>query len=107
MVANKKTIHRLQHLEDFYRKGYRSDVIDRSIDKIISLEKISAQRDERDLQEKLRKFEARYQLASEEFYDRFRKGELGDAADFVEWSVFYEMWESVHERLKIFATELV
>jgi len=32
---------------------------------------------------------------------------LGDAADFVEWSVFYEMWESVHERLKIFATELV
>jgi hypothetical protein len=106
MAANDRTIHRLQYLEDFYRQGYRSDVIDRSIDKIISLEKTIAQRDEQDLQAKLRKFETKYQLASEEFYGRFRKGELGDAADFVEWSVFYEMWESVHERLKILETEM-
>jgi len=106
MVANDRTIHRLQHLGDFYRQGYRSDIIDRSIDKIISLEKTVAQRDEQDLQAKLRKFEAKYHLSSEEFYGRFRKGELGDAADFVEWSVFYEMWESVHERLKILETEM-
>ncbi len=105
MVASERTINRLQHLEGFYRQGYRSDIIDRSLDKIISLEKTAAQRDEQDLQAKLRKFEAKYELTTEEFYSRFRKGELGDAMDFVEWSVYYEMWESVHERLKILEAE--
>ncbi|OFZ18289.1 MAG: hypothetical protein A2Z20_11625 [Bdellovibrionales bacterium RBG_16_40_8] len=106
MTASEQTINRLQHLENFYRRGYRSDIIDRSIDKIIALEKIAAQRDKLDLQEKLRKFEEKYQLSSEDFYSKFRKGEMGDALDFVEWSVFYEMWESVHERLKILEAEL-
>jgi len=40
-------------------------------------------------------------MPSEDFYRRFRAGKLGDAADFVEWSVFYEMWESVRERLEV------
>jgi hypothetical protein len=47
-----------------------------------------------DLENRLRMFEAQYQMSSEEFYPRFRSGELGDAMDFFEWSVFYEMWNA-------------
>lgn len=45
-----------------------------------------------DLENRLKNFESQYQMSSENFYQRFRSGELGDSMDFFEWSVFYEMW---------------
>lgn len=101
MTTKERTLERLQYLESLYRRGYLSEVIDRSLDKIIVLEKDSARRELVNLQNRLRAFEAKYQRTSEDFYRCFRAGELGDAADFVEWSVFYEMWESVRERLEV------
>jgi hypothetical protein len=41
-----------------------------------------------DLRERLQAFETRYQLSSEDFYRRFHAGEMVDAMDVVEWSVF-------------------
>jgi len=101
MATNDKTVDRLQHLEALYRQGYRSDVIDRSLDKIIALERAAARREYADLRERLQVFETRYQMSSEDFYRRFQSGDMGDAMDVVEWSVFYEMWESVRARLAL------
>lgn len=106
MATNDKTMARLQYLETLYRQGYRRDTIDRSLDKIISLERATARRAWTDLQERLRTFEMRYQMTSEDFYRRFRAGELGDAMALVEWSIFYDMWESVRARLAKFETDL-
>jgi hypothetical protein len=47
-----------------------------------------------DLENHLKIFEAQYQMSSENFYQRFRAGELGDVMDFFEWSVFYEIWSA-------------
>ncbi len=105
MTTKEKTLSRLRHFENLYRRGYQSDVVDRSLDKIVALERAAAQRELAELQERLQAFEAQYQMPSAEFYRRFRAGELGDAMDFVEWSVFYEMWESVRERLQVLAAE--
>ena len=44
-----------------------------------------------DLEDRLRKFEEKYQMRSQEFYQRFQAGELGDSADFFEWNTYYEM----------------
>jgi hypothetical protein len=44
-----------------------SDVIDRSLDKSIALERVAAQRELADLQECLQAFETRYQMPLEEF----------------------------------------
>ena len=104
MAANDKTMNRLQYLEALYRQGHRSDVIDRSLEKIIALERAAAHRELAELQERLRTFETRYQMPSEDFYQRFRSGELGDAMDMVEWGIFYEMWESVRARLAMIET---
>jgi hypothetical protein len=76
-----------------------------SLDKVLALEKEAARRELKELQERLQAFEAQYQLSSQEFYQRFRVGELGDAVDFVEWSIFYEMEESVRERLEALEAE--
>jgi hypothetical protein len=48
---------------------------------------------------RLSTYEQRYGMASDEFYRRFRSGELGDAFDFVEWSIFLEMYQAAEKRL--------
>jgi hypothetical protein len=40
-------------------------------------------------------------MESADFYQRFRAGELGDEMDFVEWSVFYEMYQALLQRLEM------
>lgn len=54
-----------------------------------------------ELEAELNKFETQYQMGSEEFYRRFKNGELGDDIDFVEWSSFYKMKLSLEKRLEV------
>ncbi|MEA5620416.1 hypothetical protein VB711_21595 [Cronbergia sp. UHCC 0137] len=53
-----------------------------------------------ELENDLQVFEQKYQLSSNDFYRQFKTGELGDDVDFVEWSVFYQMWSDLHLRLR-------
>ena len=101
MDAAVRTLSKLQTLEQLYRQGLRSEVIDRAIDKLLAAEIERAQAERRDLEARLADYEKRYHMLSEEFYRRFRAGELGDGMDFVEWSVFYEMHQAILERLKV------
>jgi hypothetical protein len=105
MAVKATTLGKLHHLETLYRQGYRSDVVDQSLDKFMAVERATAQRELAHLEQRLKSFEVQYQMSSDDFYLRFRAGELGDAADFVEWSVFYEMRKSVQERLRLLESE--
>jgi hypothetical protein len=42
-----------------------------------------------------------YKLSSGDFYRQFQAGELGDEADFFEWSAFYQMWLSIQKQLNL------
>lgn len=44
-------------------------------------------------------YESKYGLKSDEFYQQFRAGKMGDDMDFVEWSVFCDMREATQRRL--------
>lgn len=101
MSAAVRTLSRLQGLERLYRQGFQSEVVDRVIDKLLTTEIGHARTERRDLKARLADYEKRHQLSSKEFYRRFRAGELGDEMDFVEWSVFYEMYQAILERLKV------
>jgi hypothetical protein len=105
MAVAEKTLDRLQHLEFLYRQGYQSEIIDLSVEKILDLERTQAQRELAELQFRLEAYEHQYKMTSQEFIKRFERGELGDNAEFVEWSVFYDMWKTVHERLKVLEEE--
>lgn len=39
----------------------------------------------------MKQFEERYQMSSENFYQRFQAGELEDTIDFFEWNTYYEI----------------
>jgi hypothetical protein len=44
-----------------------------------------------DLEDRLKRFEEKYQILSKDFYRQFQAGEFGDSADFFEWNTYYEM----------------
>lgn len=101
MKAAIRTLDKLWSLEQLYRQGFQSEVIDRAIDKLLATETERAFAEQRDLEARLSAYEEQFNMSSEEFYRRFRAGELGDGIDFVEWSVFYEMYQAILERLEV------
>jgi len=101
MEAAIRTLDKLRSIEQLYRQGFRSEVIDRAIDKLLAAEAERALVEQRDLEARLSAYEGQFNMSSEEFYRRFRAGELGDEMDFVEWSVFYEMYQAILQRLEV------
>ena len=101
MAIDAQTLTQIQSLEWLYRSGYRSETVDTTINKLVTMERVHAARELARLDETLHKFEAQYQLSSQEFYHRFRAGAMGDEADFFEWSAFYQMWLSTREQLDL------
>lgn len=61
--------------------------------------------EKKDLEKRLASYEAQYGMDSADFYRRFRAGELGDEMDFVEWSVFYEVYQALLEKVKLLGAE--
>lgn len=99
-----QTLDKLRVLERLYRQGVWSEVFDRTIDKLLAIEVEQALAEKADLEKRLATYEAQYGMNSTDFYRRFRAGELGDEIDFVEWSVFYEMYQALLERLEVLRT---
>ena len=105
MSASMRTLSRIRSLERLYQDGYRSRVIDATIDKLIAMESMALERELSDLEERLHAFEEQYHLVSDDFHARFRAGEMGDSADMFEWSAFYQMRGSVLKRLETLRSE--
>lgn len=99
MAVNISTLDKLHRIEVFYRQGFQSELIDRVLDKLLEQEEERAERATLELQQRLRAYEQQYQLATEEFYRQYEAGQLGDSADFMEWSSFYDMWQSSQQYL--------
>ena len=104
MTTNTQFLEQLGVLNSLYQKGYHSELIERSLAKIIDLERSHAMKQATELQAKLQAYETQYQMSSNRFYEQFIAGELGDSMDFVEWSAFYDMWQSVQARLSVLQT---
>lgn len=99
MTMETGTVDRLQSLIRLYHEGYRSPTIDHAVVKLIALEIEHARVELQRLEARLLAYEQRYSMSSDEFYRRFRTGELGDDMDFVEWSVFWDMAQATRRRL--------
>lgn len=106
MNVTVRTLEKLRGLESLYRQGFRSDVVDQTIDKLLKLEIARARQEQQDLESRLSSYEEQYQMSSEAFYRRFHAGELGDAMDFVEWDVFCEMYQAILERVEMLGVSI-
>ncbi len=54
-----------------------------------------------DLETRVKQYENQYPMSSEEFSPRFRSGELGDAMDYFEWNVYYEMLLAARKEISL------
>lgn len=99
MAINISTLDKLHRIEAFYRQGFQSELIERALDKLLEQEGARAEQETKELQQGLRSFEQQYQLTTEEFYRQYEAGKLGDSADFMQWSSFYDMWRSSQQYL--------
>ncbi len=43
------------------------------------------------IQARIQGYEQQYNMSTEEFYDRFLTGELGDSSDYMDWAGSYEI----------------
>ncbi len=105
MSTQASTLDKLHRLESLYRQGYQSDIVNRTLDKIITLEKAKICQELSAIEIHLEAFEREYQMPSTDFHQRFCAGELGDAADFFEWSAFYGMAKNLRQRLQMLEIE--
>lgn len=90
---------RLAQLIRIYENGQVSELMDQTLDKLFSVEAAEAQRDVEEFSAALLKFEKRFGMESNDFYDRFEAGELGDDTDFIEWASFIDMYRHAESRL--------
>lgn len=48
----------------------------------------------------LTQFELQYKLGSEEFFDRFQRGEMGDRIEFMRWANKYEIYQEMKANME-------
>jgi superfamily II helicase len=101
MKIQPKILTKLKIIENLYYQGSLNEAIEQTLDKIISQELVIAEQKKAELETDIKQFEQEYQMSSLDFYQRFHRGELSDDVDFVEWNSFYEMCDSLQQRIKI------
>lgn len=94
------TISALEVLLQLYSSGYQSPVVDQTIRKLVRLETARISAEMQKLKERLSQYELKYQMQSAQFAQQFATGELDDSPDFVEWSIFWDMWVAEQKRWK-------
>ncbi len=99
MTVQVQTVSRLQSLLDLYLGGYNSPVVDQTVGKLVALEVKQCHTDLQRLAARLSDYEQQYHMTSDDFYRRFRNGDLWDDMDFVEWSIFWDMHQAAEKRL--------
>lgn len=106
MITQEKILNQLQVLATISKQGAYSDIFALSLRNVFLEEIKSIEQKIQEIEVDLQTFEQQYQLSSEQFYQQFKEGKLGDEIDFVEWSAFYQMWYSLQERLHLLKSQL-
>ncbi|NIM13462.1 MAG: hypothetical protein GTO45_15220 [Candidatus Aminicenantes bacterium] len=75
-------------------------VVDNALNKVISYQLAKYRKFIDQINHELETFEMNYKMSSEEFYNKFEAGELGDEGDFFEWSSLYENVLLYKDRIK-------
>jgi hypothetical protein len=81
-------------------------LVEQTINKLITMQIARYQNTIHQIKRELQEFEQRFQLSSEECYQRFNTGELGDSADMFEWVGLYENILLYQKRINILRMSL-
>jgi vacuolar-type H+-ATPase subunit D/Vma8 len=105
METSTLTAERLRALAELYEQGQVSDLMERTLAKLLRHEADACQVQLHQLQADLREFEQKYQRSSAEFYQQFQAGQTSDAMDYVEWASLIQMADNITKRLHLLGDE--
>jgi hypothetical protein len=89
--------HKLELLKDVSSDEADFDrILGKLLDTVLSQHRLRVKRYESDLRE----FETRYGMESAAFYERFERGEMGDAMDYFEWAGLYELYQKAQDKIR-------
>src|SRR5262245_47720773 len=83
-------MHALHRKVDAMEKVGAGALADQALRKLIRLHLQKYEKQLVEVQKELEPFERQYGLSSEECYRRFTAGEMGDAADIMDWMGLYD-----------------
>ena len=105
MQMNTSTAERLHALAELYEQGQASDLMDRTLDKLLHHEAEQSQAQLHQLEADLAEFEHQYNLSSTDFYRQYQAGQMGDDMDYVEWASLVQMADNLKKRLHLLSGE--
>lgn len=94
-----RALDSIERLKSLYASGYRSEVIDRSVAKLLDVERFAIERQLSDLRARISAYESQYGMSSSDFYAQFKSGKLGDDMDYFEWAVYCDMRDNALHHL--------
>lgn len=96
-------LEKVRRLESYleWRGGSADKVVDLTITKVLQRERDQMEAQLERLQHRLVSFEQQYGQPTQEFYERFERGELGDDGDYFEWSATWEMVQQLQHGLAL------
>jgi hypothetical protein len=101
------TLEKIRRFERYLEltHGSADRTLDVVFDKLLERKRreLTEQRDA--MRVELDAFEQQYRLASAEFFDKFRRGEIGDATDFFDWSATWQMYRNTLQYLDALSTD--
>ena len=106
-VRSMTTLEKIQRFERYLEltHGSADRTLDLVFDKLLERKRAELVQQRDALRAELAAFERQYRLASAEFFDKFRHGELGDATDFFDWSATWQMYRSTLQYLNVLSTD--
>ena len=99
------TAQRLSTLAQLYQQGQTSQLMDRTLDKLLAHEAEQARLQLETLDADLATFEQQYDMTSTEFFGDYQAGQTDDRMDFVEWASLVHMRGNLLRRLQLLTGE--
>jgi hypothetical protein len=96
---------RLERLAELYEQGQASDLMTRTLDKLLLYEADLSRAQLGQLRGDLEQFEQQYGIESAEFYRRFQAGDTDDRMDYVEWASLFQMAQNLEKRIALLTAE--
>ncbi|MEQ9730861.1 MAG: hypothetical protein ABOK23_09675 [Candidatus Methanoperedens sp.] len=85
----------LSHGLEFEKK-----YIESTINKMLKVELGMVKRELKQFKNSLADFEKRHKMSSDEFYEKFKAGKLGDDREYLKWYAYKDTFNKLMERLK-------
>jgi hypothetical protein len=101
------TLEKIQRFERYLEltRGASDKTLDVVLDKLIDRKRMALSQERDEMRAELTAFEEQYRMPSPEFFEKFERGELGDATDFFEWSATWQMYNNTLQYLQALSAE--